>query len=431
MFSLVVAYMSANIFYQNQIHEYVQKVFFGNAEKIINAYDSTPNVEFVPFIQNFNGITGTKIQLFDNEGLPLLVTGTEMNIDKEMIRQVLSGEQVEHIHTKNQMIPMIGVPVTEDGNNYAMFITVEPDEAEGEIMNSMHLMYVIILFLGSFLILIAARFIVRPIIQLTEATKGLAKGEFKHHIETKRKDEIGTLSNSFNEMAKELEKLDRMRQEFVSNVSHEIQSPLTSISGFSKALRQKKMSEESQNRYLSIIEEESNRLSRLARNLLQLSTLQHEQTSLNVSSFRLDEQLRNVVIALEPQWIAKEIKFDIELESITLSADQDQLKQVWTNLLNNAIKFTPEKGKIMIEGKVKEGQAVISITDNGIGIPEHERKDIFKPFHKVDKSRNSSTKGNGLGLSIMKKIIELHHGDVEVTTGFKETGTTFIIKIPI
>lgn len=271
-------------------------------------------------------------------------------------------------------------------------------------MNSIHIMYIIILFFGSFLILVAARYFVNPILRLTDATKNMAKGKFDFELHTKRKDEIGLLTVSFNEMAKELAKLDRMRQDFVSNVSHEIQSPLTSISGFTKALKQKKMSEESRLHYLTIIEEECERLSRLSENLLRLSYLQQETHPLKVRSYRLDEQLRKVVIALEPQWAAKEIEIDLQLEAMRIQADEDQLYQVWINLLSNSIKFTPKHGKIYIEAAMKEDQNVVSITDNGPGIPEEEQEDIFTPFYKVDKSRNNTVKGNGLGLSIVKKL---------------------------
>src|SRR5690606_1676460 len=162
-----------------------------------------------------------------------------------------------------------------------------------------------ILFFGSFLILIAARYIVNPIRCLTKATESMAKGQFDIELPTKRKDEIGILSVSFNQMAKELGKLDRMRQDFVSNVSHEIGSPLTSISGFTKALKQKQMDEESRLRYLTIIEEESERLARLSQNLLRLSHLQHDNQSLKLNTYRFDEQIRKVIIALEPLWAAK------------------------------------------------------------------------------------------------------------------------------
>jgi signal transduction histidine kinase len=186
------------------------------------------------------------------------------------VEHVLAGDIADGISTGENHLPIIGVPFQVDGEPYALFLTVDKNSVEDEIMNSIHLMYIIILFFGSLLILVAARYIVNPILRLTEATKRMAKGNFDFELPTKRKDEIGVLSLSFNEMAKELSKLDRMRKEFVANVSHEIQSPLTSISGFSKALKQKKMSEESRIHYLNIIEEESERLSRLSQNLLRL-----------------------------------------------------------------------------------------------------------------------------------------------------------------
>ena len=189
------------------------------------------------------------------------------------------------------------------------------------------------------------------------------------------------------------------------------------------------MNEETRNRYSKIIEQESERLSRLGRNLLHLSHLQHDQHKLNLATYRLDEQLRSVVIGLEPQWSAKDIQFNIQLEPITVQADEDQLKQVWTNLINNSIKFTPVQGNIVIEATVNNNQITVSITDNGVGIPKEERKDIFKPFHKVDKSRDSSIKGNGLGLSIVKQIIDLHHGHIEVSES-PRGGAKFIVTIP-
>ena len=432
MLSLVVAYMVANLLYQNRIHEYVQDLLFENAEKMIHAYHSTPTVELIPFIQNFNGMTGTKLQLFDQNLIPLLEEKEEpVEIEAKHIEDVLAGGSAEHIHTGKHMLPIVGVPLQVEGKPYALFLTVKPNSAEGEIMNSIHLMYVIILFFGSFLILIAARFLVRPIVQLTEATKRMAKGHFDFEIPTKRKDEIGVLSRSFNEMAKELGKLDRMRKEFVANVSHEIQSPLTSITGFSKALRQKKLTEENQDHYLAIIEEESERLSRLSRNLLRLSSLQHEQAKLTINSYRLDEQLRNVIISLEPQWNAKKMDLVVDLDTMIIQADEDLLKQVWINLLNNGINFTPEHGKLIIRGKKADGKAVVSIIDNGIGIPEEERSDIFKPLYKVDKSRNSSVKGNGLGLSIVKQIVDLHGGEIGVSGRTDSTGAIFTIYIPV
>ncbi|WCK55234.1 HAMP domain-containing sensor histidine kinase [Aneurinibacillus sp. Ricciae_BoGa-3] len=406
-----------------------------NANKMIQTYQSTPSADLIPFMQNVSGISHTLLQLYNKDGKPILAQKEwPMQVDPHDIKQVLAGEKVRHFdnvdlaHLHMPPLPLVGLPIQVDGQPYALFVTMKQNPVENEIMNSIHVTYMIILFLGSLLIVVAARYIVNPIVRLTEATKRMAKGTFDLELPTKRKDEIGVLTVSFNEMAKELSKLDRMRQDFVSNVSHEIQSPLTSIRGFSKALQQKKMSEESRHHYLTIIEKESERLSRLSQNLLRLSYLQQENHPLKVSTYRLDEQLRKVVIALEPQWTQKEIEIDLQLEPLTVHADEDQFYQVWTNLLSNSIKFTPAHGKIAIEAFMKDNQNIVSITDNGIGIPEEERADIFKPFHKVDKARDPSVKGNGLGLSIVKKIIDIHKGDIRVS-GKLGTGATFEVTL--
>lgn len=414
----------------------IQDILVTNGNKMIQTYQSTPSAELIPFMQNISGFSYITLQLYNKDSKPLLdEKDWPVQVHPNDIERVLAGEKVSDMnkadrpHFDNAHLPVIGLPFQVDGQPYALFVTLEKNSEDEELMNSIHLMYVIILLFGSFLILIAARYIVNPILRLTEATKRMGKGKFDVELPTKRKDEIGVLSVSFNEMAKELAKLDRMRRDFVSNVSHEIGSPLTSISGFTKALKQKQMSEESRLRYLTIIEEESERLARLSQNLLRLSHLQHDSQSLNISTYRLDEQIRRVVIALEPHWGAKEIEVELHLEPLMVQADEDQLSQVWINVLSNSIKFTPAGGKILIEAVLKDNQNLISITDNGIGIPEEEHEDIFKPFHKVDKARSSSVKGSGLGLSIVKQIVDMHQGDIQVS-GKLGTGATFQVTLP-
>ncbi|MGE5704710.1 MAG: sensor histidine kinase [Clostridia bacterium] len=422
--------------YESKSNQMIQDMLVANGHKLIQTFQTTPSAELVPLMQNLSGLSYNVLQLYNKDRKPLLDEDEWLlQVDLAEIDRVLSGEQVSGMEkvvspkSNRAELPVVGLPFQVAGQPYALFVTVKLDILDSENMNAIHLMYVMIMLFGSFLIIIAARYIVNPIVRLTEATKRMAKGEFDIELSTKRKDEIGVLSVSFNQMAKELGKMDRMRREFVSSVSHEIGTPLTSISGFTKALKQKQMNEESRLRYLTIIEQESERLSRLSQDLLQLSRLQHDQQPVKVSTYRLDEQLRRVVITLEPHWSAKEIEMVLHLEPITIQADEDKLSQVWINLLSNSIKFTPANGKIQIEAVMEDDQKIVSITDNGIGIPEEERTDIFKPFHKVDKARNSSVKGNGLGLSIVKQIVEMHHGSIHVSGKLGE-GTTFEVKLP-
>ncbi|EST54895.1 histidine kinase [Brevibacillus panacihumi W25] len=429
MVSLFTAFSISNWMFQTRIHDIVYDGLLTDGQKIIQAYQSTPSAELVPFMQHFSGYSGNLLQLYKKDREPLLQEIEPIHVDPRDIELVLANNITRTLDANIHSIPMVGIPLQINGEPYAMFISLQHNRVEEELMHSIHVLYMLILFFGSFLILIAARYVVNPIRRLTEATKKMAKGTFdREGLSTKRKDEIGQLSISFHEMAEELTKLDQMRNEFVSSVSHEIQSPLTSITGFTKALKQKKLSEEVRLKYLTIIEEESERLSRLGQNLLQLSYLQQDHHPLKVRAYRLDEQLRRIVITLEPLWKAKEIEMDVEMEGIAIEADQDQLDQVWINLLSNAIKFTPPQGMIRIRSTENAHHVVVSITDNGIGIPEEERAYIFKPFHKVDKARNSSVKGNGLGLSIVKQIIDLHHGDIHVSSSLG-TGTTFSVTL--
>lgn len=424
--------MGSTWMFEGRKNNFIEETLVKDGKTIIEAYQSNPSAELGPFVQSFSSLSIYSIQLYNSEGVPLLQEKEPFYVEEREIDKVLEGSIARSSDKEVQGFPRVGVPFTMKGDSYALFLTLDKHtiEQEQENMPWIHAIYILILLIGSFLILIAARYVVNPIIQLTEATRRMAKGKFDAaNLPLTRRDEIGQLSVSYHEMATELAKLDQMRQDFVSSVSHEIQSPLTSISGFTKALKQKKLSEESRLRYLTIIEEESERLSRLGQNLLHLSYLQQETHPLKATTYRLDEQLRKIVITLEPLWTEKEIDMDVDLEAITVQADKDQLEQVWINLLNNAIKFTAPHGTIRIQSMGKAHHNIVSIIDSGIGIPEEELAQIFKPFHKVDKARSLSIKGNGLGLFIVKKIIDMHNGEIRVSSSLG-TGTMFMVTLP-
>ncbi|MBP1995838.1 sensor histidine kinase [Paenibacillus eucommiae] len=401
-----------------------------NGKQIIQTYRSSAGTELIPFMNNVSSISIYAIQLFDASGKPLLEDRSEPVVpDAERIRHVLADGVARDIGNEGRY-PMVGLPFPVDGKSYALFVMLKSNELWKQSNKEVNTELLTVFLIGSSLILAAARFVVKPLLQLRDAAGRMAQGNFDVQLRTNRKDEIGQLNASFNEMAQELAKLDRMRREFVANVSHEIQSPLTSISGFAKALKQKRMSEESRMYYLTIIEEESERMSRISQNLLRLSSLQHDRHPVQSAAFRLDEQLRNVVIALDPQWSGKEISVELDLEPVTVHADEDQLSQVWTNLLGNGIKFTPVRGRIRIRAYAHGRSAVVRITDNGIGIPEDQRTDIFKAFHKADKARDRAVSGSGLGLSIVKQIVDIHEGEIRVD-GEPGGGSIFTVKLPL
>jgi two-component system, OmpR family, phosphate regulon sensor histidine kinase PhoR len=269
---------------------------------------------------------------------------------------------------------------------------------------------------------------------LLRAMEQIARGDFSVRVEHPHThypdDPIGKLFKGVNDMALELKQMETMRQEFISNVSHEIQSPLTSIRGFARALQNDALSPTDRLHYLNIIETESMRLSKLSDNLLALAALDAENRTFDPQPYRLDKQIRSLILACEPQWTSKAIEMDVSFEEVTITADEDLLGQVWNNLLYNSIKFTPQDGRVCVDLYQQDGIIAFGITDTGIGISEDDQAHIFERFYKADKSRTrSNSGGSGLGLSIAQKIIEMHHGTIAVTSKPGE-GTTFSVSLP-
>jgi two-component system phosphate regulon sensor histidine kinase PhoR len=269
---------------------------------------------------------------------------------------------------------------------------------------------------------------------LLSAMEQIARGDFTVRVEQPHThnpdDPIGKLFKGVNDMAGELKQMEAMRQEFISNVSHEIQSPLTSIRGFARALQNDALGPADRLHYLNIIETESMRLSKLSDNLLALAALDAENRVFEPQPYRLDKQIRDLILACEPQWVSKAIEMDVSFEEVTITADEALLSQVWNNLIYNSIKFTPSGGRICVDLYQQDGGIAFGIADTGIGISEEDQAHIFERFYKADKSRTRSNGGgSGLGLSIAQKIIEMHHGTIAVASKPGE-GTTFSVTLP-
>lgn len=265
---------------------------------------------------------------------------------------------------------------------------------------------------------------------LIEALNRMAEGDFSVRLETMPDAEgsVGDLYRSVNRMAIELDQLEQMRQEFVSNVSHEIQSPLTSIRGFARALRDEERPE-TRAHYLNIIEQESVRLSELSDNLLELASLDSGQRALDRQSFRLDQQISHLILAAEPQWMEKGLELDANLGEIEIVADEGLLAQVWQNLLQNAIKFTPRGGTLNVVARRTGDRIEVDVADSGIGIAPDDVPHLFERFFKADRARQRTGSGSGLGLAIAHKIVSLHGGTIAVRSTPGQ-GATFTVTLP-
>ena len=263
-----------------------------------------------------------------------------------------------------------------------------------------------------------------------EAMDRIAHGDFSVLVPVDEHNPLSEISESVNKMARELGTMETLRQSFISNVSHEIQSPLTSISGFAALLKNDALTPELRAHYIDVIETEAKRLSRLSDNLMRLSMLENGAQPLTVTSFSLDKQIQNAVLMLEPQWAAKNLDVSVALEKTPFSGDEGLLSQVWVNLLHNAIKFTPEAGQIIVTLEKMEGGVVCRVSDTGPGIAEEDLMHIFERFYKADKARDRALGGSGLGLSLVKKIVELHDGTVTVQSESGK-GSIFTVTLPI
>ncbi len=401
-------------------------------EEMIRLYEQTKPDDQEAFMQHMVKISAYPIHLVDTSGNVTfygLDDTSSFEIAPEAVRQVLQGHDYRSPGEADQTF--IGLPFSFAGERRAMFMQFS-SQNENLINRMMMIVLLLGLLIGSLCIFIAARYLVKPIQALTQATRRLAKGDFDVVIQTKRADEMGALTQSFNEMASELKQLEQMRQDFVSNVSHEIQTPLTSISGFAMAMKHSHLvAEGDRSYYLDIIIAESGRLSRLSDNLLKLASLDSEHHPFEATTYYIDEQIRQIVVTCEPQWSAKGIRIELELaDAVNITADRDQLNQVWMNLLGNSIKFTPEGGHIEIRMTRAEKEVFFSITDTGVGIAPEQLDYVFERFYKTDRSRNRSIGGNGLGLAIAKKIVTLHQGNIEMKSQVGQ-GTTVDVHLPI
>lgn len=321
------------------------------------------------------------------------------------------------------------MPVTVKEHQYALFFRPNTELQFGELRIFFALILLLTILISILFVLVSTRYIVKPIITLTQATKQIAKGHYDIHLNVRLRDEIGELAHHFSQMAKSLEQLEAMRQEFVSNVSHEIQSPLASIQGFSQTLQSKELSEDQRQHYLSIIENESRRMSQLSKQLLTMASLDKEKEILNKHSFDAAAQIKQVLFMMEWSWREKDLALEMDLPAADIYADEQLLHQVWTNLIMNSIKFTEKGGSISIKLVKKEHEYHIEIKDTGIGISSDDLPYIFNRFYKADKARIRKEAGSGLGLAITKKIIELHNGQIRVTSQLGK-GTAFHIYLP-
>lgn len=286
---------------------------------------------------------------------------------------------------------------------------------------------VLAVFIGLFLSAWLAKRYLSPITRLIDATAQVAKGDFSVRLEIgDSRDEMNSLLQSFNSMTQQLGSMEIFRSDFINSFSHEFRTPIVSIRGFARQLLRDDLTEEQRREYASIIVTESERLSKLATNILRLSSLENREILTDLTTFRLDEQLRAAILLLVKDWEAKNLQMNVELEDMDWLGNADLLSQAWLNLIGNAVKFTPEGGSVTVTLGMENGCAVVRVSDTGVGMDQAAVEHVFDKFFQADTSHHFE--GNGLGMALVKRIVELSHGRIVCESEIGQ-GTTFTVTL--
>lgn len=300
------------------------------------------------------------------------------------------------------------------------------------LLNIAYTCFLLIYAFGFLLLFRLISHIYVPIRKMMKAADTYAEGNFNYQIPLYRNDELGYLAASFNYMANELNTLEDDQRKFISNVSHDFRSPLTSIKGYVEAMLDGTIPVEMQDKYLNIIMFETDRLSRLTQSLLELNTYGPHGTMLDISEFNINQLIKTTCQTFEGICKEKKISFHLILtgESLDVRADESKIQRVVYNLIDNAIKFSPNDSEITIDTTARNEKVFISVKDTGIGIPKESLNKIWERFYKTDLSRGRDKKGSGLGLSIVKEVIQAHDENIDVIST-EGVGTEFIFSLPL
>lgn len=447
-YCLVAVFLSLwfnNYYYNERIKALINE---GNnlnqvVEKYINGEVDEERLKFeLSVIDRYMGAT---IWVVDRYGIVFGYSGEE---EDQILGKQLTNVEIDEVRKGNIIINTgtflerlsapkltVGMPIIIDNQVQS---GVFMHTSMGEISDTVNNVYFIIWMAAFFAIIISAfilyyfsnRILIKPLGKINHTAKVIASGEFDKRVSLVSDDEIGDLAVSFNYMADSLQNLEKMRRDFISNVSHELRSPMTSINGFIVGMLDGTIPKEKWAYYIDIVHGETKRLIRLINDLLDLGRLESGEFSLRIENFDINELIRERVIKFEDRIEKKEVEMDVTLvgNRLKVKGDRDRIDQVITNLLDNAIKFVPQNGIMKIKTEIKQDRVLVSVYNDGPGIPKDEIQYIWDRFHKVDKARTSGG-GTGLGLSIARQIINQHNQNIWVESG--EVGTKFIFTLSI
>ncbi|WP_462406051.1 sensor histidine kinase [Gracilibacillus sp. Marseille-QA3620] len=440
--SMIIAFALANTVYFAFTKEKIDRQNVAVAEEIISSVEQTHDSKKAAegYLDTIAKL-GYQMVLVDRLG-NMKSFGDDFadsTLSDEAVQTVLNGEVFHGMrnfsdrflmmsHFSNKLENTVGAPLQLEGESYGLFLR----PTNKMLFSDMHMViagFVFTIAIVSIVgVILMTRKLIRPITQLTEATKAVANENYDYELRISRRDELGQLAQSFHSMQKQLAHNDKARKTFINNVSHDFQSPLMNIQGYAELLQSGQPNEEDYQEYASIIDREARHLSSLTKQLLLLTSLDQGAYPLKKKRVCINQQLKEVIRKI--QWLLEEkgIELSYQLDECYITADEELLLNVWENLLSNAIKYTNESGRIQIICRAAKGNIEVLIKDTGIGIEKAHQEEIFERFYRVDEARKKKD-GTGLGLSIVKEIVELHGGKISLESESGE-GSSFKVFLP-
>lgn len=382
------------------------------------------------------------IQLINPSGRVVLDSSQPINVEKAVIVKnfdsTFTGDSYyatgTFFDTFDEEVLTVITPIT---SNYKVkgYVTIHLplsaiEESNNQLLYIFYIMFVFIFFLSLIILIFFTEFVYTPLRKITYATEQYATGNMHYEFTVDSDDEIGYLAACLSYMASEIARSEDDQKKFVANVSHDFRSPLTSIRGFLEAMIDGTIPPELHNKYMGIVLNETERLTKLTNDMLTLNNLNTKGMLLDKVHFDVNEVIRNTAASFEATCRRKNIKFELVLtgEKLYAYADINKIQQVFYNLIDNAIKFSNANSVIKVETSEKRKRILVSIKDSGIGIPKEDLKMIWERFYKSDLSRGKDKKGTGLGLSIVKEIISAHNENINCISTPGE-GTEFIFTL--
>lgn len=437
----LIAFLSINTYYHQYLKGQNDEKNMTIAKNVASFIQSNEGLDLDDYLTTQSAV-GYKLYVVDEQrqvieyGEPFRVE----NLSEKAIDQVLNGEIYHGMRDlpgetfvtgffSNESANTVGVPFDYEGKAYALFLRPDIKMLFTEVHYILGGMVLVMAVISLLSMLIVAKKLIDPITALTVATKRVGEEQFTGTLDINRKDEIGQLANSFQQMTEKLSENDRIRKEFISDVSHDFQSPLLNIKGYAQLLLDDQLTEELRRNYANVIQSETERLSSLTKQLLLLTSLDQLSSPLEMKTFALDEQLMEIV--RKYRWLLeeKEMSLSMDIDEVRYMGDPAFLEKVWENLVLNALKYTEIGGTIDILLTEQNNEITVMVRDTGIGISEESIRRIFDRFYRADDSRTQETGGTGLGLSIVQQVVKLHDGTIDVVSQIGE-GTTFTVRLP-